>query len=300
APVAGGKVDYSIIPVAKVTVTPDTVTPDENRFMFNFKGKDLAVIGGADTAKEIVIGQVKVAGYGKYTFAVNTDATATNIAHATTISDNIVDTFVPNGSIAAGKGTLDLDEATTGEQEIAVPTRKLTINIDFPNSVDNKTMLYQDMTVTVSGGDLADAIVVELGNDADNTTVTFDGAYQVILDKKLTKSIAYNVTVEGAGYRTARYTVTMTEDKTVNFWNNVKDNETAVEEGKAYATSNFLAGDIVGDNEINIYDLSAVVSYFATVIDDEDMYERYVKYDLNRDGLIDSKDVAYVLVSWGN
>ena len=28
--------------------------------------------------------------------------------------------------------------------------------------------------------------------------------------------------------------------------------------------------------------------------------EKYIKYDLNRDGVIDSKDVAYVLVSWGN
>ena len=27
---------------------------------------------------------------------------------------------------------------------------------------------------------------------------------------------------------------------------------------------------------------------------------KYAKYDLNRDGIIDSKDVAYVLVSWNN
>jgi hypothetical protein len=63
-------------------------------------------------------------------------------------------------------------------------------------------------------------------------------------------------------------------------------------------TKNFLAGDIVKDNNINIYDLSAVVSYFGT----ENLvsaYPAYAKYDLNRDGVIDSKDVAYVLVSWG-
>ncbi|MBQ7959585.1 MAG: hypothetical protein IJ285_00005, partial [Clostridia bacterium] len=63
-------------------------------------------------------------------------------------------------------------------------------------------------------------------------------------------------------------------------------------------TKNFLAGDIVKDNNINIYDLSAVVSYFSMELD-TDAYSTYAKYDLNRDGFIDSKDVAYVLVSWG-
>ena len=60
----------------------------------------------------------------------------------------------------------------------------------------------------------------------------------------------------------------------------------------------FLAGEIVKDNNINIYDLSAVVSYFGTN-NTVDASSQYAKYDLNRDGKIDSKDVAYVLVSWG-
>ena len=110
---------------------------------------------------------------------------------------------------------------------------------------------------------------------------------------------AYNVEVSGAGYRTARYTVTMTEAKTLNFWNNVKDNDTLVEEFNDASAKKvtFLAGDIVKDNNINIYDLSAVVSYFGEIRlvgNNND----YAKYDLNRDGKIDSKDVAYVLVSW--
>ncbi|MBQ7096667.1 MAG: hypothetical protein IJN96_01170, partial [Clostridia bacterium] len=63
-------------------------------------------------------------------------------------------------------------------------------------------------------------------------------------------------------------------------------------------TKNFLAGDIVKDNNINIYDLSAVVSYFNTKTTTS-AYDANAKYDLNRDGVIDSKDVAYVLVSWG-
>ena len=114
----------------------------------------------------------------------------------------------------------------------------------------------------------------------------------------LTLNNAYTVEVSGEGYRTARYTVTMTDDKQLNFWNNVMDEAQVVEVGKdsSIAKVTFLAGDIVKDNNINIYDLSAVVSYFGSVSTTEN---GYAKYDLNRDGVIDSKDVAYVLVSWG-
>ena len=136
--------------------------------------------------------------------------------------------------------------------------------------------------------------------DGVNQTVTYelgDGKYTVTEDR-LVLHEAYTVTVSGDGYRTARYTVTMTGDKTLNFWNNVMDNKMEVEENKASSAvfKNFLAGDIVADNNINIYDLSAVVSYFTQ---DATKDAKYIKYDLNRDGVIDSKDVAYVLVSWG-
>ena len=160
------------------------------------------------------------------------------------------------------------------------------------------------MKVTVSGGDLADSINVPLG-DVGAAVITPEwndttNSYSVEVKDKLTKNTAYTVTVEGAGYRTARYTVNMTENKTLNFWNNVKDVAEVIEVGsdKPAVTKNFLAGDIVADNTINIYDLSAVVSYFGTdncVTD----HPEYAKYDLNRDGKIDSKDIAYVLVSWG-
>ena len=95
----------------------------------------------------------------------------------------------------------------------------------------------------------------------------------------------------------------MTADKTLNFWNNVLDanNKQVIEVGardEDKVTKNFLAGDIVKDNNINIYDLSAVVAYFGTEMATNE-YNKYAKYDLNRDGVIDSKDVAYVLVSWG-
>ena len=151
------------------------------------------------------------------------------------------------------------------------------------------------MTVTVTGSNYNKE--VKLGKDE---TAMVDGAYEVVIEGELVKDNSYTVTVSGAGYRTARYTVTMTKDKTLNFWNNAKNNDAFIEdnEDNSKRKVTFLAGELVRDNQINIYDLSAVVSYFgesnlATT------HPEYVKYDLNRDGKIDSRDIAYVLVSWG-
>ena len=176
----------------------------------------------------------------------------------------------------------------------------LTINVTFPNNIVNQKTLYQDMTVAIKGGEVDETY--KLGSDASNV-VAWDetnNAYTLTISDKLVANTAYTVTVSGAGYRTARYTVTMTADKTLNFWNNVKDTPAVVEEGSSTGAKSvtFLAGDIVKDGKINIYDLSAVVSYFGTV-NNVNVASEYAKYDLNRDGKIDSKDVAYVLVSWG-
>ena len=167
----------------------------------------------------------------------------------------------------------------------------------------------------------------------DGTTGTFASAYKtdlktsqvdeeysgyaVTLDDVLTKNVSYTVTVTGAGYRTTRYTVLLDAEsadpqvepsKEITFWNNVIDVEDAqdhtrgdfIEPGVSEKVmTNFLAGELVSDNEINIYDLSAVVSYFGSTADSTDAAWGYAKYDLNRDGKIDSKDISYVLVSWG-
>ena len=81
----------------------------------------------------------------------------------------------------------------------------------------------------------------------------------------------------------------MTEGKTVKFWNNILNGET-----------NFLAGDIVGDDIIDIYDLSAVVSYFDQRPNNVFEESNYSNYDLNRDGVINSKDVVIVTNGWNN
>ncbi len=184
---------------------------------------------------------------------------------------------------------------------LEVPTQTLTIEIKFNNGITGNDINYQDMKVTISGGDItADNAAdheFDLGDQTEGAVIWSDADQTYTITDTLTKDVLYSVKVKGAGYRTTSHTFTMTDDKTLHFWNNVKDpeNAMAIEEGKAEVTNNFLAGDIVDDKIINIYDLSAVVSYFGS---EANVENNYAKYDLNRDGVIDSKDVAYVLVSW--
>ena len=315
-----GKNTYEIVDIANDNITfnpvynPDDGSVYEGRYEFHFEDKDADVDN--DTAASIAIAQVKFTGYGKFNFGVNSGA-STNAAHATKIRDNIVDTFIPNGDDKTIiDGELVISNNISGE-EIAVPTRNLVINVAFPNAVSENEKAYQQMTVTVTGPDYKEVLYLANGTEGEKSYGLQTDANGVVyystdnanspevegLD--LVLNTPYTVTVEGAGYRTAKYTVSMTEDKTLNFWNNVMDNDTYVEESASGVNKNaqkvtFLAGDIVKDNNINVYDLSAVVSYFGEINLSATNKADYAKYDLNRDGKIDSKDVAYVLVSWNN
>lgn len=269
------------------------IPQEDGKYEFHFDGKD--AIGGADSGAEIVIGTVTFDGYDTFTFK----ATAGR-ATATTTSDNLVSEFVVGG--AGGKGTLNIDgDDNKIEDEIKVPTQVLTINVLTNHNVGNNVAAYQDMTVAISGGNLAgNVLTYKLGNDNSDVTVATNvngdvTSYQI--KTELDQNKLYTVNVSGAGYRTARYTATMNADKTLSVWNNVMSNEvTVVDDTKA--TTNFLAGDIVKDNSINIYDLSAVVAYFGTEMATNE-YNKYAKYDLNRDGKIDIMDISMVLTSWG-
>ena len=246
---------------------------------------------------KIHIATVTIGGYGKGTLTAAGGLDTENDVEQKTDENNIV----VSGNL----------EETSLDFSILPATQDLTINVAFPNEINNNAADYQAMTVTVSGGNLDEAIVYHLGTDSEDCTfgtVALSGTnyngYTVEVTDTLLQNTAYTVTVEGEGYRTARYTVNMQEaNKELTFWNNVMDADTVIEKDNdsdsAKAKVTFLAGDIVKDNNINIYDLSAVVSYFGTD-NDVTAASDYAKYDLNRDGKIDSKDVAMVLVSWGN
>ncbi len=282
-------ITYEIKKVGDMNVTPKA--DNYNRYLFNFDGKNTA----SATVTEIVIGQVEFTGYGTFKFSVDSKAT-TNIVNATKTVDNIVTSYVVNGGTTTSEGTLDLGNGIP-ETELKPETANLTVNVSFPNAIEDNAVDYQNMKVTVSGNGTNE--VVKLGSDNSNVTFAND-TYTVEFTDKLVKGNTYTVTVEGAGYRTARYTVSMTGAKTLNFWNNVKTAPAYVEENVGNPTDkNFLAGDIVKDGQINIYDLSAVVSYFGTDGLSVSNHPEYAKYDLNRDRVIDSMDISYVLVSWG-
>ena len=283
-----GAIDYTIEGNSANNITVNNVVND--RYEFHFNGKDNV----SDTAKELVIGTVTFTGYGVINFAI--DNSETNAVHATKTADSIVETY----TTADGNLIIDYVNAADGTNDsaidnvtLSVPTNKLTVNIAMNNKVNDNAKDYQKMKVAIAGGTYSEEI--ELGTDGVALT---NDAY--VIERDLAENTPYTVTVSGEGYRTARYTVTMNADKVLNFWNNVKDKAVEVEEGKEASAKEvtFLAGDIVKDGTINIYDLSAVVSYFGT-INNVDAESEYAKYDLNRDGKIDSKDVAYVLVSWG-
>lgn len=251
-----------------------------------------------DASYRIYLGSIKVIGAGE---------------GSVTLSNAVGHRHVVDGTDADNLALEFGVRSATEAYNVFVPTAELAVTIDFKNTVSDNTYKYQDMTLTVSGGDLDKDIIVKLGNDANfdvpnlanregeaiTAPALADDKYVVTFTNILAVNRTYTVTIEGAGYRTTRYTVTMTECKELYFWNNVMDNITEIEEGKKGTTVTFLAGDIVKDSVINIYDLSAVVSYFGEIDLSETNMSHYAKYDLNRDGKIDSKDVAYVLVSWG-
>ncbi|MBE7011355.1 MAG: hypothetical protein E7415_01625 [Ruminococcaceae bacterium] len=190
---------------------------------------------------------------------------------------------------------------TGAAYDIEVPTQKLTIEIDFNHATEtNNEAEYQDMWVEIIDANGVETI--KLGNDNGDVEYTTN---KYVVEKTVLANTDYVINVKGAGYRTAIYNLNMgEEDRTLKFWNNYKDGAVVMEYNgnnelsNVKYNANFLAGDIVMDRIIDIYDLSAVVSYFGErgiigVNDD------YVKYDLNRDGNIDSIDVSILLTSWG-
>ncbi len=310
----------------KVAGSAVNVTDEGNNvYLVNLNGVTYSDISGSS----IVLGTVSFGGFGTNWKFIIKDATINTTSYANNLD---VVTTTQNGLTINNTGNTTSTASPTAvinPLNIAAQKQNLALNVVFPNAITNQKKAYQDMKVTISGGDLRSDIVIPLGSDSEAVNLsscTADGtgtcpavgfvssagvgaltsqkAYTVTLTNALTKGMIYTVKVSGAGYRTTRYNVTMNasgnDGKTLTFWNNVMDVNTVVETGRdATVKVTYLAGDIVQDNVINIYDLSAAVSYFGTTVSDLTVTSDNAKYDLNRDGKIDSIDVAYVLVSWG-
>ena len=296
-------------PEIEINKVVDANTDNDNRYEFHYKDKedDVTTDTAAEIiigqVKFSGYGQFDF--YVDTTFNATNLVTATTIHNNIVTEFSANGTTDGTLNLDGVDGDNDADNIT--DELIAITTRHLDIEVAFPNIVDFNAADYQAMTVEVTGG-LVDETFI-LGNDAETTNAgevqygaetseytvtagkvtmsleeevdkdTADGnadgyvavevnAYTIALDLPINTN--YTITVKGAGYRTGRYNVVLSEDKTVKFWNNVMDElrEMEVDNEESEATVNFLAGDIVEDSNINIYDLSAVVSYFNTAADD--------------------------------
>lgn len=305
------RMSYTLAPVDGVQLTNDIDT--ENVYVFNFNGENAPDASGA----KILIGTVTFGGYGKFNFTVTDGKVKTAL-----LEDNIVSEYIPNGDTTgenAKQGNLDLNESAITGAEVVEAKRDVKVVISFNNELGDviNEADYNDMTVTLTGangeehiaqvGDMVDVL------DADGN-VTGQAANYTAEKAEMTFNVTagyrYTVVVSGAGYRTARYTtiVDAAEDTLVlNFWNNALENADRTERtdyieagvDRSLKSVTFLAGDIAEDNIIDKYDLAAVVSYFGkyNLKSSTETY-KYARYDLNRDGKIDSDDIAYVLASW--
>ncbi len=259
-------------------------------YLFNLKNGE-NIVGNEN---KIVIGKVVFDGYSDSAVDFKVNEIYDNKVIATK-GQNLTDTF----NVENGKLTVNDEEKGIIDAIFAEPKCEVTINVAMNEPVVDNKVAYQDMKVVVSGADLAEPIVFNLGTDGN---VQNDNNYKVTATLKQDKK--YVITVTGAGYRKAQYTLKTKgkETATVNFWNNVQlaSNELEMETGIADSkvNANFIAGDIVKDNKLNIYDLSAVVAYFGDSTTDTTNAWDKAKYDLNRDGKIDATDVSIVLDAW--
>lgn len=198
------------------------------------------------------------------------------------------------------------------QYDIPEPTETLNVNVDFtlPTLTSNAAD-YQNMTVNLYSARLGNIELALAKNDGTapvytsedgkiTATLTSSDNKYALAVKGLPKFEAYTVSIKGDGYRDAKAQFVLNEETTVNFWNNAYDTEvpfiTKASE-KKFDKVNFLAGDIIMNGTIDLYDLSAVSSYYGKsglTAEDKD----YIQYDLNRDGKVDLIDITMLLAGW--
>ena len=291
-------VKYEIVPADGFALLYDDAT---GLYEINVKPVDgvRPAVSEAAAGKGIVIGKlVYNGGYGKGTIS------AENVMLTVEKSDN---TYKEISATNAG---------FEFKYDIPEPAKNLKVVVDLSKhyaKVDN-VKAYQNMKLRVYSARLG-FIDFDLGTDSvayseKNGTLETTGAvaydpaektYTLTLEK-LPAFDKYTVFVSGDGYRDAKVQFDLNENTTVNFWNNANDSaiaEISKETSGIVKTAkkNFLAGDIIMNGVIDIYDLSAVSSYYGKsnlTAGDKD----FIQYDLNRDGKVNLDDISILLAGW--
>ncbi len=298
ADVGYDSVDYEIVPADGFALLYDEAT---GLYEINVKPVDgvRPAVSEAAAGQGIVIGKlVYNGGYGQGTIS------AENVMLTVEKSDN---TYKEISATNAG---------FEFKYDIPEPAKNLTVVVDLSKhyaKVDN-VKAYQNMKLRVYSARLG-FIDFDLGTDSvayseKNGTLTTEGSVAYDAENKtytltLTNLPAfdkYTVFVSGDGYRDAKVQFDLNENTTVNFWNNANDSaiaEISKETSGIVKTAkkNFLAGDIIMNGVIDIYDLSAVSSYYGKsnlTAGDKD----FIQYDLNRDGKVNLDDISILLAGW--
>ena len=294
ADVGYDSVDYEIVPADGFALLYDEAT---GLYEINVKPVNgiRPAVSETEAGKGIVIGKlIYKGGYGKGTIK------AENIKLTVEKSDNTYK------DITAENFAFNYD--------IPEPSANLTVNVNLGRhytKVDN-AKAYQNMKLRVYSARLG-FIDFDLGTDSvaydeKNGTlqtkgaVTYDDKSYTLTLTNLPAFDKYTVFVSGDGYRDAKAQFDLNENTTVDFWSNANDSDIAQvtkEIGGIVSTAkkNFLAGDIIMNGVIDLYDLSAVSSYYGKsnlTAGDKD----YIQYDLNRDGRVDLDDISILLAGW--
>lgn len=167
---------------------------------------------------------------------------------------------------------------------------KITMNFDHP--VLTRTMDQMGMKVVLTRSD-GTAQEIRLGSDMPETSEIFGGtaainevisgdSYQTITIELLLPADEYQIAFLGDGYRTYQETVKVDQET---------DQSILLSNG--YTTDgkgSFLAGETVVDGTINELDLIDMIGRFDQ--------EALMRYDCNRDGVIDITDIAYLLQNY--
>jgi len=280
--VAGEYMNYEILGIDGVTNAEKSIEKADTYA--------LRLVDGAArmSGEEIIIGQVKFYGQGDINFTVSegkvvTTQYGTNLGQYYTVDadattdDNLVIEGITNGAV----------------EEV---TRTVVVNVAYKHALDGTYWSDNQITVTLKDG---------FGNVYDAEDLTEGVA--TINNVKLGR---LTVTLEAPGFRKYVYNTTLeagadaNDALVLNFWNDIKRGTVQsplaeIEAGVSGETDkNFVVGDIVMDYTVDEYDLAAVTSYYGMYeLEDAD---KYIKYDLNRDGNIDIIDVHYVLHTLGN
>lgn len=295
-----------------VITNPETVTPDTDKgeiqaFTFVASAKDRENLIDADGNLPIAtlvingVGDLKIATSG----LENENADINNKFY--------MEKFTDNDSV---KATVNPSEkiATIKQEKFGI-----NLNVDFNlNLQEDEVGTYKNnaeyinIAIELKNEITGDIHTVKLGNGTNTDAVTYlpvtySKEYSVAKTDEDSKIMlpayaTYSYKITGLGYRTFRGSVYLDEDKTINLWNNALTSKTVnvvADDDSTAKKVTFLVGDIYEDGIVDIYDLSAVTSYFgSTNIDAAN--ENVFACDLDRDGQISVQDIAWVQMSYGN